>query len=146
MTEAENRIANIKSKHGEYIIELLGNIIRVDGKGVVTKPILEQYLEDVKTVTRPLNGKPWGFIGFVRGTGILTPEAEHALVVSINVRKQVGMKACALVTTNADIPSLVKSQFERVYQRAQIDYRFCASEDEAYIWLDTQGCSTAFTY
>ena len=62
MTEAENRISNIKSKHGEYIIELFGNIIRVDGKGVVTKPILEQYLEDVSTVTRPLNGKPWGFM------------------------------------------------------------------------------------
>lgn len=146
MTEAENRISNIKSKHGEYIIELFGNIIRVDGKGVVTKPILEQYLEDVSTVTRSLNGKPWGFIGFVHGTGILTPEAEHALVISINVRKQGGMKACALVTTNADIPSLVKSQFERVYKRAQIDYQFCESEDEAFIWLETKGCSSSFTY
>lgn len=146
MTKAENRIANIKSKHGEYIIELIGNIIRVDGKGVVTRSILEQYLEDVKTVTRALNGKSWGFLGFVHGTGILTPEAEHALVISINARKQVGMKACALVTTNADIPSLVKSQFERVYKRSQISYRFCASEDEAYTWLETQGCSSSFTY
>ncbi|WP_334030064.1 hypothetical protein [Alteromonas sp. P256] len=145
MTEAENRIVNINSKHGEYAIELKGNIIRVDGKGVINKSILEQYLEDVRTITSALQGQPWGFLGFVNGTGILTPEAEHALVVSIQVRKQFGMRACALVVTNADIPSLVKNQFERVYQRAQIDYRFCASEDEAYLWLGTQDCSTAFT-
>ena len=52
------------------------------------------------------------------------------------------MSACALVTKEADIPTLVNSQFERVYIEAQIDYYFCSSEDEALAWLKTVGCST----
>jgi hypothetical protein len=80
-------------------------------------------------------------MGFVSGTGILTPEAEQALVLSINVRKKFGMSACALITANADIPTLVKSQFERVYTKARIEYAFCKDEKSALDWLSTKGCS-----
>lgn len=131
----------LESKHGEYKIKFQGNVLRVDGKGIVTQKILEQYLDDVRKITLPLNGAPWGFMGFVSGTGILTPEAEQALVVSINVRKKFGMCACALVTTNADIPTLVKNQFERVYTKARIEYAFCKDEQSAFDWLSTKGCS-----
>lgn len=145
MTEAENHIAKVKSKHGEYVIELIGNIIRVDGKGIVTKQILQQYHDDVRKVTRSLKGKPWCFMGFVAGTGILTPEAENALVASIMLRKRYGMTACALVTKDADIPMLVKSQFERVYTHAQINYAFCLDETEALVYLKKQGGFTSLS-
>jgi len=142
MSNTVKNALKVKSKHGEYEIELLGNILRVDGRGVVTKQLLQQYHNDVKKITLPLGGQSWGFLGFVHGTGILTPEAELALVGSIQLRKTYGMSACALVTKEADIPTLVNSQFERVYIEAQIDYYFCSSEDEALAWLKTVGCST----
>ncbi|MCZ8529027.1 dihydrolipoamide dehydrogenase [Alteromonas sp. PRIM-21] len=50
------------------------------------------------------------------------------------------MQACAFVTSDADIPALVKSQFERVYAAANLACYFSDSESEALAWLATLGC------
>ena len=130
----------VQSKFGEYSVELKGNIICLDGKGIVTTALFRHYHEDVKKLAIPLGGQPWGFLIFVEGVGILTPDAEQALIESVRVRKQYGMKACAFVITNADIPALVKSQFERVYAAANLACYFSDSEEDALTWLATLGC------
>ena len=140
MSEKITDPIKVQSKHGEYSIELQGNIIRLDGKGVVTKALFQLYHEDVKKLALPLGGQPWGFLISVKGVGILTPDAEHALIDSVRMRKQYGMQACAFVTTHADIPALVKSQFERVYKAASIACYFCDCESEALSWLATLNC------
>ena len=48
MSEKITDPIKVQSKHGEYSIELQGNIIRLDGKGVVTKALFQLYHEDVK--------------------------------------------------------------------------------------------------
>lgn len=131
----------VQSKFGEYSVELKGNIIRLDGKGVVTKALFQHYHEDVKKLALPLGGQPWGFLIFVQGVGILTPDAEQALIESVRLRKQYGMQACAFVTNDADIPALVKSQFERVYAAANLACYFSDSESDAIAWLATLGCT-----
>ncbi|AXT39500.1 dihydrolipoamide dehydrogenase [Alteromonas sp. BL110] len=50
------------------------------------------------------------------------------------------MQACAFVTSNADIPALVKSQFERVYSAANLSCYFSDSENDALDWLASLGC------
>jgi len=132
--------SHAETKHVEYDIELIGSVLRVDGRGVVNEEILKQYHEDVKDIVISLNGQKWGFLGFVLGTGILTPAAETILIDSIKLRKIYGMSACALVVTNADIPALVQSQFERVYLAADIDYFFCVDEKDGLAWLASKGC------
>lgn len=132
--------SHAETKHAEYDIELIGSVLRVDGRGVVNEEILKQYHEDVKDIVISLNGQKWGFLGFVLGTGILTPAAETILIDSIKLRKIYGMSACALVVTNADIPALVQSQFERVYLAADIDYFFCVDEKDGLAWLASKGC------
>lgn len=131
----------VQSKFGEYSVELKGNIIRLDGKGVVTKALFQHYHEDVKKLALPLGGQPWGFLIFVQGVGILTPDAEQALIESVQLRKQYGMQGCAFVTNHADIPALVKSQFERVYAAANLACYFSDSESDALAWLAALGCS-----
>ncbi|MFZ8198427.1 hypothetical protein [Alteromonas portus] len=131
----------VQSKFGEYSVELKGNIIRLDGKGVVTKALFQHYHEDVKKLALPLGGQPWGFLIFVQGVGILTPDAEQALIESVQLRKQYGMQGCAFVTNQADIPALVKSQFERVYAAANLACYFSDSESDALAWLAALGCS-----
>ena len=132
--------SHAETKHAEYDIELKGNVLRVDGRGVVNEEILKQYHEDVKDIVISLKGQKWGFLGFVQGTGILTPAAESTLIDSIKLRKIYGMSACALVVANADIPALVQSQFERVYLAADIDYFFCVDEKEGLAWLASKEC------
>jgi hypothetical protein len=132
--------SHAETKHAEYDIELIGNVLRVDGRGVVNEEILKQYHEDVKDIVISLKGQKWGFLGFVQGTGILTPAAESTLIESIKLRKIYGMSACALVVANADIPALVQSQFERVYLAADIDYFFCVDEKEGLAWLASKEC------
>ncbi|MDY6975007.1 MAG: hypothetical protein SVW51_02145 [Pseudomonadota bacterium] len=77
----------------------------------------------------------------MQGVGILTPDAEQALIESVRLRKQYGMQACAFVTKKADIPALVKSQFERVYAAAKLECYFSDSENDALAWLAALGCS-----
>jgi hypothetical protein len=132
--------SHAETKHAEYDIELIGNVLRVDGRGVVNEEILKQYHEDVKDIVISLKGQKWGFLGFVQGTGILTPAAEYTLIESIKLRKIYGMSACALVVANADIPALVQSQFERVYLAADIDYFFCVDEKDGLAWLASKEC------
>lgn len=132
--------SHAETKHAEYDIELKGNVLRVDGRGVVNEAILKQYHDDVKEIVLSLRGQKWGFLGFVQGTGILTPAAEATLIDSIKLRKIYGMSACALVVANADIPALVQSQFERVYLAADIDYFFCVDEKEGLAWLASKEC------
>ncbi|MBT3134335.1 dihydrolipoamide dehydrogenase [Alteromonas sp. ALT199] len=51
------------------------------------------------------------------------------------------MQGCAFVTSDADIPALVKSQFERVYAAANLACYFSDSENDALTWLAALGCS-----
>ncbi|WOI38504.1 hypothetical protein R1T43_05590 [Alteromonas sp. CI.11.F.A3] len=132
--------SHAETKHAEYDIALIGSVLRVDGRGVVNEEILKQYHNDVKDIVISLKGQKWGFLGFVLGTGILTPAAETILIDSIKLRKIYGMSACALVVNNADIPALVQSQFERVYLAAEIDYFFCVDEKDGLAWLASKGC------
>ncbi|WP_251139824.1 hypothetical protein [Alteromonas sp. ALT199] len=141
MSEITKEPIKVQSKFGEYGVELKGNIIRLDGKGVVTKALFQLYHEDVKKLALPLGGQPWGFLIFVQGVGILTPDAEQALIESVRLRKQYGMQGCAFVTSDADIPALVKSQFERVYAAANLACYFSDSENDALTWLAALGCS-----
>lgn len=142
LTTTDTNQASANNKHAHYHIELLGNVLKVSGSGVVTKSILQAYHQDVQRVVKPLECQPWGFLGFAGGLGIMTPEAEAFLVESIVFRKSLGMVACAMVTNEAQIPVLVSNQFERVYEAAQIAYRFCDNEDSAIAWLAAQGCVT----
>jgi len=136
----EKHTSHAESKHAAYDIELNGSVLRVDGRGVANEKILAQYHNDVKALVLSLKGQRWGFLGFAQGIGILTPEAEIMLIESIKLRKLHGMCACVLVVVNADIPALVRSQFERVYQAAEIDYLFCDDEQTGLAWLASKGC------
>ncbi len=140
MNSVSSSQASASEKHSEYSIELHGNVIRVEGSGIITESILRQYHQHVKQVVDNLNGQPWGFLGFAGGVGVMTPEAETYLVASIKFRKSLGMCACAMITSDATIPELVRNQFERVYEEAEIAYQFCQDERTAIEWLGTQGC------
>ncbi|WP_272963627.1 hypothetical protein [Alteromonas australica] len=43
MSDTAKHAIKAKSKYGEYQIELMGNIARVEGRGLVTKQRLQQY-------------------------------------------------------------------------------------------------------
>ncbi|GFD90074.1 hypothetical protein KUL152_23000 [Tenacibaculum sp. KUL152] len=128
------------SKHGEYVIELNGCVIKAELKGIATQKMLQQYHDDVLMLTGNLDGAQWGFIGSIFGTGVLTPEAEEWLVVSIKRRMELGMLASVVIADRAKVPALVVRQFERVFQQAGIKYLFCSSEQEGLDWLSSLGC------
>ena len=61
MSEKITDPIKVQSKHGEYSIELQGNLIRLDGKGVVTKALFQLYHEDVKKARFAFR---WAALGF----------------------------------------------------------------------------------
>lgn len=130
-------------KHGQYVIELRGCVVKAEFQGVATPSMLRQYHDDIVSLTDKLKGAKWGLIGSIKGTGVLTPEAEESLVDSIKKRIALGMFACAIIADDTDVPALVMRQFERVYQQVAIKYLFCSSEREGLDWLHTNGCEAS---
>lgn len=127
------------NKLGSYELELSGNVIRFDGRGVVSDVDVKKYHEDIHSLMSEIRGE-WGLLGLVGGVGILTPTAEEELVASIKQRKLYGMKGCALVVSQAVVPPLVQSQFERIYYASDLAFSFCNSEQEGLTWLESIGC------
>ncbi len=127
------------NKQGSYELELNGNVIRFDGRGVVSDDYVNKYHEDIHSLVSEIRGE-WGLLGLVSGVGILTPTAEEKLVASIKQRKLYGMKGCALVVSQAVIPPLVQSQFERIFHASELLFCFCKTEKEGLIWLESIGC------
>ena len=127
-------------KHGEYTMTLEGHIIKAQLIGVATAKMLRQYHVDVISLVQPLEGASWGFLGSIYGTGVLTPETEALLIVSLQERMKIGMCGCAVIADGAKIPAMVIQQLARVFKKAGMPYLFCSSDEEGLLWLEKQGC------
>ncbi len=137
----ENPNAMLKSKHGQYQIALLGNIVAVSAEGMAGRSAIERYSQDMIEIISHFNGKKWAFLGVLHGSAVLTQEGELALQQSIEWRAQYGMALGVLVTGDTTVEALVKSQFERIYNKAGVRLRIFSHEASAMTWLDRQGFS-----
>ena len=140
MTDDKTTIQN-KNKTGGYALSLNGNVLRMDGRGIINEGLLKKYDHDIQQMVATLDGQPWGFLGLISGNGILVPTAKEGFVEAIRWRATHGMIACAVVAEAALIPALVRSQLKEVYELANVEHAFFESEKEAVAWLATLGCS-----
>lgn len=134
-----NPKAAVKSKYGQYQIAVLNNIIAVSAEGVASKESIERYVQDISEIVLNMEQKPWAFLGFLHGTALLTKDAEKDLHKSVLWRVSRGMTTSALVTQNTTIEAMVKAQFERVYENAQVKLGIFSTEKGAIDWLAEQG-------
>lgn len=134
-----NPNAAVKNKYGQYQIAVLDNIIAVSAEGVASKESIARYVKDISDIVLNMERKPWAFLGFLHGTALLTKDAEIDLQKSVAWRVSHGMTVSALVTQNTTIEAMVKAQFERVYENAEVKLGIFSTEKGAIDWLAEQG-------
>lgn len=137
-----NPNALLKSKYGSYQIAVSGNIVAVSAEGTASKSAIARYSKDMIEVITSFKGEEWAFLGLLYGTALLTKDAEIELQKSIEWRAQRGMKIGALVTGQTTIESIVKAQFERIYEKADVQLGIFSDEDSALKWLSKRGFDT----
>ncbi|MBE1302085.1 MAG: hypothetical protein GJ680_19535 [Alteromonadaceae bacterium] len=137
-----NPNALLKSKYGSYQIAVLGNIVAVSAEGTASKSAIARYSKDMIEVITSFKGEEWAFLGLLYGAALLTKDAEVELQKSIEWRAQRGMKIGALVTGQTTIESIVKAQFERIYEKARVQLGIFSDEDSALEWLSNRGFDT----
>lgn len=131
----------MQSKHGSYNIQLIGNVVKFDGKGPWDEVAVIRYRRDMQATIQSLNGINWAFMGYFHGAAVLPPQAEEDLSAVVAWRIENGMRACSIVLSDTSCPAIVRSQFERIYTKAGIKHRFFYEEEEAYEWLSQLGFS-----
>lgn len=137
-----NPKAGLRSRHGQYQIAVLGNIVAVSASGTASQTAIARYSVDMANIIDSFNGEAWAFLGFLHGPALLTQDAELELQKSIEQRADKGMKLGALVTGKTTIEALVKTQFERIYQNAGVKLAIFSQEAEAIAWLAERGFAT----
>jgi hypothetical protein len=135
----KNPNAKLKVRYGQYQIAALGSIVAVSAEGMADKGAIERYSQDMMEVIANFGGESWAFLGLLHGSAILTKDAEVALQRSIEWRVQHGMELGVLVTGGTIVENLVKSQFERIYQKAGTELRIFSDEESAMAWLSERG-------
>lgn len=135
----ENPKAKLRTKYGEYQIAVLGNIVAVSAEGIADKNAIARYGRDMMEVVSNFQGERWAFLGYLHGQALLTGDGERELAKSVAWRAQRGMAQGALITGQTTIETLVKSQFERVYQEAGVTLGIFSDEASALVWLSENG-------
>ncbi|NQZ30303.1 MAG: hypothetical protein HRU06_03470 [Oceanospirillaceae bacterium] len=123
--------------HGKFIVSLQGNILRVDASGPFNHEAVDCYQEDVIAALKSLSG-PWGQLILMHANCLYTPEAEERMYHFSQLRKELGLKAIALVFVDQDAMFIVKDKISSFYKNIDITYHFFTQQLLAEQWLATQ--------
>ena len=134
-----NPNATLKSKYGQYQIAVLGNVVGVSAEGIADGAAIERYTRDMMDVVNSFAGNHWAFLGFLHGSALLTKAGEKELQHSIEWRAKHGMALGALVIGETTVQPLVKSQFQRIYDKAGLELSVFTDEQDAMQWLEGKG-------
>lgn len=126
---------------GSYKIEVSGNILVFEGTGPWSEEIVARYRIEMAEAVEQFQGEEWGFVGYLQGTALLTPDGESSLLEGVKWRLEHGMRACAIVFSETDCTALVRDQFLRIYNKAKVPCDFFETERGAFDWLAKYGFS-----
>lgn len=123
-------------EHGEYKVGQSGQVLLFLGRGPWNDEALKQGSYQLNDVILQINkNQSWGQLSFLSGESILPPSTFKEFVKHTAIRKQLGMRALAVVIKDTDIINTIKSQLGDAYQSAGIEHKFFSEIDEAIDWL-----------
>lgn len=122
---------------GSYSLSVNNNILIVKAEGPFDEETIKQYLLDSQAATEEINHEPWAILTTFSGKGILTPEAEQALIDITKERQKNNLTAVTVVIKNNLQADLQQIQLARIYQSCNITANFFSDEDRAYQWLNS---------
>lgn len=125
------------SNQGSYSFSVKNNILIVNAEGPFDEQMMQQYLFDTTKATEKIQLQPWAILTTFSGKGILTPEAEQALIEVTKNRKKNNLKAVTVVIKNNLQADLQQMQLARIYELCNVTVNFFSNEQTAYQWLNS---------
>jgi hypothetical protein len=121
--------------HGKFSIEKEGNILVVNAEGPGNIELAESYHQQISEYLTELSGKPWASINIFSKESFFTPDASQNLIAGAKYAKEIGFVACAFVIKTDEYQHSLKSFWEMIYDKANVEYRFFEDEVTAKAWL-----------
>lgn len=125
------------STQGSYSLSVKNNILIVNAEGPFDEETIQQYLLDSKAATEEIQHQPWAILTTFSGKGVLTPEAEQALINITKERKKNNLMAVTVVIKNNLQADLQQTQLARIYELCHVTANFFSNETTAYQWLNS---------
>lgn len=122
---------------GSYSFSINNNILIVNAEGPFDEETIQQYLLDSKAATEKIQHEPWAILTTFSGKGVLTPEAEQALINITKERKKNNLMAVTVVIKNNLQADLQQTQLARIYELCHVTANFFSNEKTAFQWLNS---------
>lgn len=123
--------------HGKFVVTQQGNVLKVDASGPFNHEAVDCYQEDVVAAIKNIDG-PWGQLILMHANCLYTPKAEERMYHFSKLRKDLGLKAIALVFIDKNTMFIVKDKIADYYKNLDIAYEFFTQRNHAEQWLTTQ--------
>jgi hypothetical protein len=124
-------------EHGIFQLKVENKILHVDATGPFNGELINHYNKSLEKCIQLLEDDKWNQIIVLHKMSLFTPEAEEALTKTLIERKSRGLTNCAVVINDVDCKMLVKEQLGNCYEKAQVNYDFFTSNDDAIKWLNS---------
>lgn len=124
--------------HGEYRLELDGNIIKNFAVGAANQETIEIYTKELALLIREFSGAPFAVYSDYDPDVILTHEAVARLRENIAERRGWGMCAAALNLSSSAHRLITSAQIGGLYEEAGVPWREFDSYEAAKPWLEAK--------
>lgn len=124
--------------HGSFEAELRGKVLVFKATGPWNVESLNNTIHEFPELSAPLYGSPWGLVGDFYGEPIHVPEAAEKLIEIVRFEKEKGRVATGIVVSHCDMPLLGKQHLTEIYTKAEENFQFFDSVDDAITWVESE--------
>jgi len=133
--------------HGEFDINLKGNILCLDIIGPWNYEASLSFKKEVSTIIEPLQGSKWACFTILSNWELSTPDCENMVARLVGKCVHYGMEQEALVISEGTIKQQIYDKYPipRINRDPNIDFKrqFFKQETDAMQWLSKSGYSFA---
>lgn len=125
-------------RHGEYHIEVIGDILLIDGRGPFNVETVRQYERSIAEALEQMRTtEAWYQISVLHDMSIFTPDAFKKLEKINRWRMSIGLKATAVVSGHMVGKVLAEQQLANLYLEQGLTHAFFETVEAAKDWIET---------
>jgi hypothetical protein len=133
--------------HGEFNIQLKGNILCFDIRGSWNLEAALAFKQQVSTIIKPLKGSRWSCFTILNDWELATPDSEYTVARLIGRCIHYGLEQEALVLSEGTLKQQIYNKYPNpgISRDPNIEFKrqFFKKEKDAIQWLSESGYSFA---
>ncbi len=128
----------MKHIHGDYSLDVKGDVLVIHARGPWNRACVDQYQRDYWAKLKEFRDSDYKELLLLEGESIVVPDALDLLRSGLPHSCRHGLKKIAVVLTDCKSRYLTCKQFEQIYQTSSVEYAFFDDQASACNWLSSQ--------